>query len=301
MKIIVLENDPKELAVIQQTLNSSRYTLLNVTSSEQAWMAVQSGVSRFVIVNWDTSDARQTQWIARVRAAKLEQPVYILLLTGKGTDGDQASIQADDVLHKPFKFQDMKNRVAMAERILSLASNLATARDQLESQAMFDPLTGYMNRAAFLRQSTGELERARRTSIPLSLIALDIDNFKDINDRFGAHVGDDVLRVVSQSIREKSRPYDCIGRWLGDEFIILVTGTIAADAEKIADRIIAGVRGTRIEVENEAPLHVKVSAGIASISRIGVSTDIESLIQQSRQAVARAKEVGGNQVFVSYV
>lgn len=301
MKILILENDPKEQAVIQQALNSSRFTLINVTSSEQAWTAIQSDVSRFVIANWDTSDVQQTQFISRVRAAKFATPVYILLLTTKSGEEELTSAQADDVLHKPFKFQEIKNRVAMAERILSLASNLATARDQLEAQALLDPLTGYMNRSAFLRQAAAELERARRASVPLSLIALDIDNFKDINDRFGNNVGDDVLRVVSQAIKEKSRPYDCIGRWMGDEFIILVAGTIASDAEKIADRIIAGVRGTRIEVKNEAPLNVKVSAGIASISRISVSADIETLIQQSRQAVARAKDVGGNQVFVSYV
>ncbi len=147
------------------------------------------------------------------------------------------------------------------ERIISLASNLAVARDQLENQALFDTLTGFLNRAAFLKQSAGELERARRASMPLSLIALDIDNFKVINDTFGVELGDEVLKVVAQAIREKSRPYDCIGRWAGDEFVLMLAGVIGADAEKVADRIIAGVRGTRIEVENEAPLNVKISAG----------------------------------------
>ncbi|NTV54329.1 MAG: diguanylate cyclase [Syntrophaceae bacterium] len=94
-----------------------------------------------------------------------------------------------------------------------------------------------MNRAAFLRQSAAELERARRASLPLSLISLDIDKFKSINDSFGSQSGDDVLRIVAQIIREKSRPYDCIGRWMGDEFVILVNGVIGVDAEKIAERI----------------------------------------------------------------
>jgi diguanylate cyclase (GGDEF)-like protein len=189
----------------------------------------------------------------------------------------------------------------MAERIISLASNLATARIQLESQGAFDLLTGFMNRAAFLRQSSGEMERARRASAPLSLIALDIDNFQNINDMHGTEIGDDVLRIVAQAIREKSRPYDCIGRWTGDEFIILVSGVIGADAEKIAERIITGVRGTQIEVQNDTALNVKISAGIASVARISTSAEIEPLIEQSRQAMARAKEAGGNQVFLTYV
>lgn len=300
MKILVLENDPKEFALIQQAL-SSRSTAIQIASSEQAWSYVQSGEARFLIANWDTSDLRATQFVLRARAAKLVPPLYILLITSKSIDDDLAPSEADDMLQKPFKAQDLKNRIGMAERIVSLTSNLAIARDQLEHQAAFDGLTGFMNRAAFFRQSMGELERARRSSLPLSLISLDIDNFKAINDTFGIETGDEVLRVVAQAIREKSRPYDCIGRWTGDEFVIMLSGVIGADAEKVTERIIAGVRGTRIEVKNEAPLNVKISVGIASAARISTSTEVEPLIQQARQAMARAKEAGGNQIFLMFV
>jgi diguanylate cyclase (GGDEF)-like protein len=301
MKILVLENDLKEFGLIQSALNGNRHTLVQVKSSEQVWSAVQSGVSRFVIANWDTSDLKETKLISRLRTVKPESPVYVLLTSGKALEEDLATTQADDVVTRPFKLQDLKNRVAMAERIISLASNLATARSELEEQAVFDPLTGFMNHAAFIRQSIGELERARRASMPLSLIALDIDNFKVINEKYSQKTGDEILKIVSNSIREKSRPYDCIGRWSGDEFVILVTGVIGADAEKIADRIIAGVRGANIEIENEAPLNVKISAGIASASRISASAEMDPLIEKARFAVARAKEAGGNQVFLVFV
>jgi diguanylate cyclase (GGDEF)-like protein len=136
--------------------------------------------------------------------------------------------------------------------------------------------------------------------LPLSLIAFDIDNFKIINDKFGIEMGDRVLKIISKNIRDKSRPYDCMGRWAGDEFVLALPGVIGADAEKVADRIIAGVRGTRIEVKNDVPLNVKISAGIASVARITASTDIDTIIQQARQAMLRAKEAGGNQIFLSY-
>jgi len=114
-------------------------------------------------------------------------------------------------------------------------------------------------------------------------------------------VGDEVLRVLSQSIREKSRPYDCIGRWMGGKFIIMLSGVIGVDAEKVATRIIAGVRGTRIEVKNETPLDIKISAGVVSIARVGASTEIDPLIQQALQVVSRAKEVGDDQVLMVYM
>ncbi len=301
MKILVLENNPKELALIQQALNDTRDTLIPLVSSEEIWAYIQSGESSFLIANWDTSDLHKSQFIPRVRAMKPANPFFILLTTIMSSDEELAPSGADDFIQKPFRTQDLKNRIAMAERIISLSSSLASVRDQLENQAVYDNLTGFMNRPAFFRQSTGELERARRISQPLSLIALDIDNFKIINDSFGISIGDEVLRVVAQAIREKSRPYDCIGRWTGDEFVIMLAGVIGADAEKIAERIIAGVRGTRVEVQNEPPLMVKVSAGIASAARISAATEVEPLIQQARQAMAHAKEAGGNQVFLIYV
>lgn len=300
MNILVLENDPKELALIQQALDG-KHAIISVSSGGEAWEYIQSGEARFLIANWDASDLQNTRFVQHVRASSLAQAVYILLTTSKDLDDVSLPAGADDVIKRPFKAMDLKNRVAIAGRIISLTNNLIVAREQLESQAVFDSLTGFMNRAAFLRQATGELERSRRASLPLSLIALDIDNFKSINDVFGGGTGDDVLKVVSQAIREKSRPYDCIGRWTGDEFMIALPGVIGADAEKISDRIIAGVRGTRIEVPNDAPLNVKISAGIASVARISTSTEVEPVIQQARQAVTRAKDAGGNQVFLVYI
>lgn len=299
MNILVLENDPKERSLIQQAL-SGKHTIISVSKGAEAWEYMQSGEGHFLIANWDTSDLRSAQFIQRLRASNLSQAVYVLLSVSKDQDESIPS-GVDDTIQRPFKAADLKNRVAVAERIISLTSKLAVAREQLENQAIFDSLTGFMNRAAFLRQAAGELERSRRASLPLSLIALDVDNFKVINDTFGGDAGDDVLKIVSQAIREKSRPYDCIGRWTGDEFMIALPGVIGADAEKISDRIIAGVRGTRIEVPNEAPLNVKISAGIASVARISTSTEVEPVIQQARQAVSRAKEAGGNQVFLVYI
>lgn len=301
MNILALVHDSKELSFIQKALGSGEHTLMPVATSEQVWEAIQSGDAHFLLMDWETDDAVGTQLIQRIRASIFAKAVYILLLTSSTLEDGSAPDGVDDFIHKPFKAAELKTRVTLAARILLLAGNLAVAREQLENQALFDTLTGFMNRAAFLRQSAGELERSRRASLPLSLIALDIDNFKTINDTFGAELGDEVLTLVAGAIRDKSRPYDCIGRWTGDEFVLALPGVIGTDAKKVAERAIAGVRGTRIEVPNEPPLNVKVSAGIASLARITTSTEIEPVIQQARQAVARAKEAGGNQVFMVYL
>ncbi len=200
MNILVLEADPKELAAIQKALDGRRNSISTAVSSAQAWGMVQAGGVRFLVVNEDTTDAGTSRFIQHVRDAQSADPIYILLITSRTVE-DGPIYGVDDTLRRPYSAPDLKNRIMIAERIISLTSSLVNAREQLATQAAFDPLTNYMNRAAFMRQAAGELERSRRDSLPLSLIALDIDNFKEINDRFGKKVGDEALKAVANIIR----------------------------------------------------------------------------------------------------
>ncbi|HND48084.1 MAG TPA: diguanylate cyclase [Anaerolineales bacterium] len=297
MNILVLGTDSREVSAIQQIASGDGNTVIPVSSSAEAWQVIQKGGIQVLVSDIDATDFVPFQLISKVRT--LKDSTYTLLITSRNDDG--LLPKGDDILHRPYTSADLKNRIEIAKRFIALTAKLVIVSQQLESQAAFDPLTGFLNRAGFLRQATGELERSRRSSSPLCLIALDIDNFQVINDRFGSKVGDDVLEAVAKSIRDKSRPYDCIGRWTGDEFVIVIPNIIGADAEKVAERIIAGVRGTRVEVADEPPLNVKISAGIAAIMRITSTTEVEPLIQNARQALTRAKEAGGNQVYLSFL
>jgi len=295
MKALILEQNAKERSLIQHVLEKCGHEAVIGEDMEQAWRSIEKGETRLVIADGDADDFKQSKLIGRVRAAKI-LPVYFLVLTA----GEEDLADADDNLHKPISASELKARIMIGQRFLSLGESLLDARSQLENRAVYDSLTSLMNRNAFFRSAQGELERARRASAPLSMIALDIDHFKSLNTEHGVEMGDEVLKIVSQTIREKSRPYDCIGRWTGDEFVIALPGVIGADAEKVAERIIKGVDATVITFKNDT-VKVGMSAGIVSASRINASTEVEPLIDQARQAMARAKEAGGNQVFLTYI
>ncbi len=295
MKVLVLENEAKTRSLIQNALEKSGQEMISVASMEEALKFIGAGQIRFLIADGDTDNFDKQGLIRRIRES-VQPPVYFLMITSS----EKESVDFDDTLLKPFTLTELRARIMIAQRFLSLGDNLSQARKQIDDMALYDPLTGLMNRSAFYRLAEGELERARRASSPLSLIALDIDNFKILNNAYGTEAGDEVLKVVTQTVREKSRPYDCIGRWSGDEFIIALPGVIGGDAEKIAERIIKGVRSTQI-VSKRIILNVGISAGIASAQRISAATEVEPLIEQARQAVRRAKENGGNQVNISYV
>jgi diguanylate cyclase (GGDEF)-like protein len=295
MKALILEQNAKERSLIQHVLEKSGHAAILGRDMDEAWQLIENGETRFIIADGDAEDFKKSNLIRRARAAKI-LPVYFLILTA----GEEDNAEADDNLHKPIAASELKARIMIGQRFLLLGESLSHARDQLESLALYDSLTGLMNRNAFFRSAQGELERARRSSSPLTVIALDLDRFKSLNAEHGVEMGDEVLRIVAQIIREKSRPYDCIGRWTGDEFVIALPGVIGADAEKIAERIIKTIDAADITYKNDA-VKVGVSAGIVSASRVSASAEAEPLIEQARQAMMRAKESGGDQVYLTYI
>lgn len=303
MKILVLSKDLKERTVIQQVLGNSGHEIVVDEDSETAMQHLQEGGIHFVIADRASTDIDEKQFIKRVRDAKPPYYIYILLITPKVQENDIATprTSADDYIHKPVIPIELKSRIHIGERILSLRDHLVQAKDTLDNSAMLDPLTNVLNQKAFLISSRGELERARRGQSPFSLIALNVDNFKSIRDQHGPEIGNDVLTVIAKAIREKSRPYDGVGRYENVFFLIALPGVIGQDAEKIADRILKGILNTNISLLDGSTIKVSISAGIACSTRISAATEIDMLIQRAQEAVAHAQREGGNQTYVVFI
>jgi len=251
-----------------------------------------------VIVDRSTTDADEKQFIKRVRNAKPPYYIYILLVATKVQDTDVTTPRggADDYLHKPIIPIELKSRMHIGERILGLGDNLVSAKGSLDDVALFDPLTNMLNQKAFITLFHGELERARRGQAPLSLIALNIENFNEITEKFGDAIGKDVVTLVAQAIREKSRPYDDVGHYQNDTFLIPLPGVIGQDAEKIAKRIIKGISNTNISLLDGTAVTVLIGAGIVSSIRITASMEIDMLIEKAKEAVTLSKQDGNEQV-----
>jgi diguanylate cyclase (GGDEF)-like protein len=294
MEILVINDDLMERTVIQQVLQRSNHKITFVPSVREAWKLITEDGFRFVIVDASVEEESVLQFIQHVRSnLNLPGHTYILLLINKGQNGKLVSslgIGADDYLNKPVAPQELKSRVSVGVRILSMGDTLLRAREQLENLAMYDNLTGLMNRQAFYKVAQGELERARRASDGVSVIAFDVDNFKAINAEHGHAVGDNVLQIVAQIIREKCRPYDCIGRWAGDQFTIVLPGIVSTDAEKIVKRILSGLQSSEISLANGPALEIRLSAGIASSQTINSYAEIDTFIQNAVQAMNNAKQ-----------
>jgi len=298
MKILVFNNDLMERTVIQQVLQVNRHEIVLAENSESALRLIKEGGIRFVIVDRTTTDMEEKQFIKRIRDTKSPYYIYILLIATRVQDTDVTAprLGADDYLHKPISPIELKSRMHIGERILGLGDNLINAKGSLENIPMFDPVRNILNLKAFTTLSRGELERARRGQMPLSLVALDIDKFKSINEKYGEQIGNDVLTLVAQAIHDKSRPYDGVGRYEENTFLISLPGVVGQDVEKFAERIIKGLHHTNISLLDGTPVQVTISAGIASCLRVTANNEIETFIDKAVEAVMLARQGGDGQI-----
>lgn len=163
-------------------------------------------------------------------------------------------------------------------------------RDELEALARTDPLTGLLNRRGLNEALARETARARRAGEPVSLVVIDLDRFKGLNDTYGHGAGDAALRVVADLLRRGLRAGDVAGRWGGDEFAVVFAGLPAAQAHEVVDRL----RSTLSHPSNRAalPRRVSFSAGVADVR--GADADVETLMARADSALYVAKAAGGN-------
>jgi len=168
---------------------------------------------------------------------------------------------------------------------------------EVERQAQVDYLTGLSNRRHFIEEGEAELARALRYKKPLSLMMLDIDFFKLVNDTHGHKAGDIVLQKVSLLCRETLREVDIIGRLGGEEFAILLPETMLEKALEVAERVRQLIAETEIALETGLPLHVTVSIGVATLK--GKEINIDTLLHQADEALYEAKRTGRNKVCVA--
>lgn len=298
MKILVINNDLMERSVIQQVLQSNKHEVIPAGNTNAALQLLQEGDIRFVVADRVTTDIDEQGFIKRVREANPPYYIYILQITAKVSDTDVSNpnLGADDYLHKPVVPIELKSRVQIGERILGLGDNLLQVKDALDHTAMFDPLTNMLNQKAFLNLSVGELERARRNQAPLSLIAVNINNLPEISAKHGEAVANDVLVVIAQSIREKSRPYDGTGLYEKNLFLIPIPFVIGQDAEKIATRLHKGILNTGISLLDGTAVEVKISIGVVATARVTVNTEMDLLIEKAKELLTHMQRTGSTQV-----
>jgi len=248
----------------------------------------------FLILDWMMPGMSGADVCRFVRKISVNNPyVYILVLTGRREKKDlieALEAGADDFIQKPFDPEELRVRVRAAVRILELQSALL-------SKARHDSLTGLLNHGAILEELDKEFNRCRRDKKPVSVLLADLDYFKKINDQYGHQAGDSVLHITADRIRSTFRSYDSVGRYGGEEFLIVLPGCNMQDAFRLSDRL----RNSVAEVAVESPagsIPFTISIGVACAKDFA-QTSSTQLVQAADEALYKAKEKGRNRVEMS--
>lgn len=299
MQILVVEDSPVYRHILASHLQEWGLPFVITKDGSEAWALLQrADCPKLVLLDWVLPDIDGIELCRRIRlAASGNSYSYIILLTGK--DGKKDMLEAmqagaDDYLVKPFDQLELKARLLVGKRIVNLHEELVSARESMRYAATHDFLTGLMNRGEAVEFLSRELERARRSGKPLSVILVDVDHFKKVNDTLGHLFGDEALKEVARRLRSKLRVYDGVGRYGGEEFLIILADCDLMAALIKADDLRACV-GSKPIVSSRASMNITASMGVA-VSTDHPIGDIGALLNQADRGLYRAKLNGRNRV-----
>ena len=294
MRILVAEHDPAFRAMLRSLLEGWGYEVVAVPDGEQACALLEAEEGpRLALLDWVASGIDGVELCRRARAASRTHYVYILLLTARTQSQDVVvGIQAgaDDYVTKPFDPDELCARLWAGRRILELQEQLVKAREALREQATRDGLTGVWNRVTVLQNLDHELARAQREGSSVGVVMADLDCFKSINDEYGHSAGDAVLRQVAQRMQGNVRPYDSVGRYGGEEFLIVLPGCDHQGAVTQAERLRAAI-GAQPFLLPGVTRPVTCSLGVTAADGSG-PVDADRLMREADVALYLAKANG---------
>jgi diguanylate cyclase (GGDEF)-like protein len=296
MRILIADDDPVSRRVLEGALATLNHEVCAFADGAQALDALLTpNGPRLAILDWMMPGRDGLDVCRRVRA-NAPHYVYVIILTSR--DGREDALaaydaEADDFLNKPLDVVELRARLRSGERVLALQERLLAVQEALRHEATRDSLTGLWNRRMILDQLNREFHRAARDGQALAVTVADVDHFKEVNDQYGHAVGDAVLRAASERMRSVLRSYDFIGRYGGEEFLIILPACEPALALSIAERARRAMSAVPLEVDGRH-LHVSVSLGVAWASE--ATSDPSALIHAADQALYRAKAAGRDRV-----
>jgi two-component system, cell cycle response regulator len=302
MRVLIAEDSGPSRLVLEKTLRRWGYDVVSCRDGAQAWEELgKRDAPPLAILDWMMPGYSGPELCRMVRERAREPYTYILLLTSRTEREDLIQgleSGADDYITKPFDQSELNVRLRTGLRILDLQSELVQAREALREQAMKDALTGLWNRRSVLEFLEKEQVRARRERSSVALVLLDLDHFKLVNDVHGHLAGDEVLRESARRLSSSVRPYDGVGRYGGEEFLVVLPGCDEDCLRARAEAIRMAFAGGPVYLPNMT-LTVTASLG-ATVFAHDHSTDARDLIRIADEALYRAKSAGRNRTVFDF-
>ncbi len=297
MRMLLAEDSHIYRHLVEGQCKEWGFHLVVAKDGREAWKILCGPDSpRLALLDWVLPEIDGLEICRRLRERSEKLPyTYTILLTANSKKQEMLQAMdagADDFLTKPFDPPELKARLLVGKRIVELQRRLVATNEALQFAASHDFLTGLWNRAeiiAFLRR---ELARSRRDRSPVAIVLADVDHFKKVNDNLGHDSGDVVLKAVACGLTHSLREYDGVGRYGGEEFLLVIPGCDLDVAFRRADQIRQSIAARPIPIASGTTT-VTVSMGVTVAES---SADLEELIGRADKALYQAKHKGRNLV-----
>jgi len=302
--ILLIDDDRFMRAILSQTLQDAGYLVSQATNGKEALELCRTNYFPIILTDWVMPEMDGIAFCRAFREKTAECYTYLILLTsqeGKDKLIEGLEAGADEYLLKPVNEAELMVRLKTARRILDLESSLQKSLEEIKQLSIRDPLTGMFNRGYLDQHLPNEIRRADRYVHDFSLIMMDLDHFKKINDTWGHQAGDAVLqqcsRIIAGTIR---REVDWVARYGGEEFVLVLPETDQAGCSVVAERLRNLIATTPCAFRGK---NLSITASFGTLSRSASDTpnavSADTMLHTADQCLYQAKASGRNRVIGS--
>jgi diguanylate cyclase (GGDEF)-like protein len=295
--ILVIDDDPDCRELLTRRLGSRGYEPISASSAHAARMILEKRTPDAILLDLSMPGIDGLTYLQELRKDERTQSIPVLLISARHESSTQVTgleFGANDYVTKPFNYPVLFARLKTHLRVRSLVNQLEDQKRLLQKIATHDDLTGVMNRRALQQALKLEMNRTLRYGRPLSVLMIDLDGFKQVNDTLGHAAGDDVLKEIVQRISSRLRDPDLLGRIGGDEFGIVLPETDLEHAARVGQRVRHAIGAEPIAV---AGVYRNVTAAVgASTLPLGFDMTPARLFARADSALYEAKRLGKNLV-----
>jgi diguanylate cyclase (GGDEF)-like protein len=312
-KLLLVDDDASNLTLLKEGLRAGDYDFVEASDGRAALVQLRDQRPDLVLMDVEMPGLGGVETCRIIKANSSQQGfgfIPVILMTARAASGKAEGLElgADDYLVKPFDLVELSARVksmlrlkAVQDELVAKVRELEQAHAKLEERRVellnlsrTDPLTQLHNRRYFEERFTAEFSRSKRYRTPLSLLMIDVDHFKQVNDTRGHAAGDQVLKETARRVKSTLRDVDLVARFGGEEFIALLPETGPEEGRAAAERIRAAIEAGEVP-HGEQPIRVTASVGLAWYPARQIE-DHEALVRAADDALYRAKKGGRNRV-----